>query len=127
MGRGPACLIPLVLVSLFQCLGLVFGLNALQVGRPEAGIDIRIPLNAFQCDRYLVYHKVAPNGQYLCTHALTEADRNGLAPRSSLSTLSLTPSDDIANYPPVQRNRLWQEPWDQLRRRCSPCRSALIS
>ncbi|EJD52652.1 hypothetical protein AURDEDRAFT_111281 [Auricularia subglabra TFB-10046 SS5] len=55
MGLAPASL-----VLLFALLLGAHALDANQVGNLAAGIDIRIPLDAFVCDPWLVYYKVKP-------------------------------------------------------------------
>ncbi|KAH7107190.1 hypothetical protein BKA62DRAFT_686242 [Auriculariales sp. MPI-PUGE-AT-0066] len=59
MGLVPASLVALF-VTLFVFSGLVYALDANQVGNPAAGIDIRTPLDAFQCDPWLIYYNIAP-------------------------------------------------------------------
>lgn len=57
MGLAPASLVLLLLALLLGA----HALDANQVGNLRAGIDIRIPLDAFVCDPWLVYYKIAPN------------------------------------------------------------------
>ncbi|KAH7107189.1 hypothetical protein BKA62DRAFT_753944 [Auriculariales sp. MPI-PUGE-AT-0066] len=61
MLAGASPILLLRIVALLLLAPTVLAINAVQVGNPAAGLDIRIPLNAFQCSPWLIYYNVSPN------------------------------------------------------------------